>query len=75
MTTNEHEIALAVLTERFDQLRTDHAQLSACIRDLSRTVSQLEKTVAAQSPWTALVQHLITVGLTAAITWWVSRKD
>ena len=71
--SSDHEVELAVLTERFDALRTDHAQLAQCIRELSRTVAQLEKTVAAQSPWTAMFQHIMTVSVTALVTWYVTK--
>jgi len=72
---NEREIEVAVLTERLEALRADHLQLSASIRELSRTVSALERAVASQSPLTNLFERLVTVALTAAGTWWITRDS
>lgn len=72
MTTQEVEIA--VLTERFDQLRADHRALAASIQSLSETVAKLDKTVAAQTPWAAMFERFVVALVTGAVTWFVAKE-
>jgi len=72
MTT--HEVEIAVLTERFDQLRADHLALQKCIAQLSQSVAQLERTVAAQSPLTAMFERFVIALVTGAVTYFITKE-
>jgi len=60
------EVKLAVLTQRVDQMTRDQQSLTDSIKELAKTVKQLEQAVALQKPWTNLVQHIITAVITGA---------
>jgi prefoldin subunit 5 len=72
--SSDHDVELAVLTERFDQLRADHLALSKSIRELSQTVAQLERTVAAQSPLTAMFERFVIALVTGAVTYFITKE-
>jgi hypothetical protein len=69
-----NDVELAVLTTRFDQLRADHLALQKCIAQLSQSVAQLERTVAAQSPLTAMFERFVIALVTGAVTYFITKE-
>jgi hypothetical protein len=67
------EIRIAVIDEKIKQIETAQNNLARSIAELAKSVRALEQTVAAQKPWAALFQHLITAVLTGVATYIVAK--
>ena len=54
--------------------RADHLALQKCIAQLSQSVAQLERTVAAQSPLTAMFERFVIALVTGAVTYFITKE-
>jgi type IV secretory pathway VirB2 component (pilin) len=73
VTDTDTEIRMAVIDEKIRQMETAQTNLAASIAELARSVRALEHALAAQKPWAALFQHLITAVLTGVATYLVAK--